>query len=77
MSLNAIINHMQTTEPEAIAAAERNRPLNAKEREYAERIFFVKQLKECNHGMSEEKIKERIEKAIAIAKLLYRKIHEE
>ena len=72
MSLNAIINHMQTTEPEAIYAS---RGLNDKEKEYAERIFFEKQLKECNPGMSEDKIKGRIRKSIETARMLYAEIY--
>lgn len=50
-------------------------PLNEKEREYAERVFFEKQLKECNPGMSEEKIKGRIAGAIATARMLYKEIY--
>lgn len=73
MSLNAIINHLETTEPEAIA---KGRPkLNDKEREYAERIFFEKELRECNPGMSEIKLRSRIRLAIERARLLYREIY--
>lgn len=45
-----------------------------KVRDYAERIFFEKMLKEINHGMSEETIKERIDRSITIARLLYNKL---
>lgn len=50
-------------------------PLNDKEREYAERVFFGKHLKECTPGMSEEKIRGRIAKSIAMARLLYKEIY--
>ena len=75
MSLNAIIKHLEATEPEAIAKDRKSAPLNDKEREYAERIFFEKQLKECNPGMSEEKIMGRIRKSIATARMLYSEIY--
>lgn len=71
MSLNAILNHMEIEGPEP------KTPLNEKEREYAERIFFDKQLKECNPGMSEIKIRDRIRKAISTARMLYREIYGE
>lgn len=70
MSLNEIIKHMEVTQlppkPES---------LNEKEREYAERIFFEKELRECNPGMSEIKIRGRIAKAIATARMLYKEIY--
>lgn len=69
MSLNAIINHIEQ------GLAEERPVLNDKEREYAERIFFEKELRECNPGMSEIKIKGRIARAIATARLLYREIY--
>ena len=47
MSLNEIIKHLEETHPSIKPA-----PLNDKEREYAERIFFEKELRECNPGMS-------------------------
>ena len=70
MSLNAIIKHIEETE-----LPPKPEPLNDKEREYAERIFFEKQLKECNPGMSEEKIMGRIRKSIATARMLYSEIY--
>lgn len=70
MSLNEIIKHLEETHPSIKPA-----PLNDKEREYAERIFFEKELRECNPGMSEVKIEGRIEKAIRTARILYRKIY--
>lgn len=72
MSLNAILKHMEQTDTEA---ASKDRALNDKEREYAERIFFEKQLRECNPGMSEIKVKGRIQKAIATARMLYKEIY--
>lgn len=69
MSLNAIINHIEQ------GLAEERPVLNDKEREYAERIFFEKELRECNPGMSEIKIKGRIARAIATARLLHREIY--
>lgn len=74
MGLNAILNHMELTESDAYAK-DKVVPLNDKEREYAERIFFEKQLKECNPGMSDVKIKGRIVKAIAVARMLYKEIY--
>lgn len=70
MSLNTIIKHMEETE-----LPPRPEPLNEKEREFAERIFFEKELRECNPGMSEIKIKGRIAKAIATARMLYKEIY--
>lgn len=67
MSVNKILRHMEET-------AEKPTPLNEKEREYAERIFFEKHLRECNPGMSEDKINGRIAKSIATARMLYREI---
>ena len=70
MSLNAIIKHMEETE-----LPPKPEPLNEKEREYDERIFFEKELRECNPGMSEVKIRGRITKAIATARMLYKEIY--
>lgn len=71
MSLNAIIKHMEESDE-----INKPAPLNEKEREYAERIFIEKELRECNPGMSEIKIKGRIAKAIATARMLYKEIYE-
>ena len=70
MGLNAIIKHLEEAE-----LPSKPEPLNEKEREYAERIFFEKELRECNPGMSEIKIKGRIAKALAIARMLYKEIY--
>lgn len=70
MSLNEIIKHMEVTQ-----LPPKPEPLNEKEREYAERIFFEKELRECNPGMSEIKIRGRIAKAIATARMLYKEIY--
>lgn len=75
MSLNAIINHLEQTEPEAIAKDRRPAPLNDKECEFAERIFFEKELRECNPGMSEVKFKSRVQLAIERARILYNEIY--
>lgn len=69
MGLNSIIKRLEESQPDA-------RPvLNDKEREYAERIFFEKELREINPGMSDVKIKGRIIRAIATAKMLYNEIY--
>ena len=75
MALNDIIRHMG--QPDPAASTQSRNTLNDKEREYAERIFFEKHLKECNPGMSEEKIKGRMEKSVATAKMLYKTIYGE
>lgn len=72
MGLNAIIKSLESTEDNAAV----NRPqLNDKEREYAERIFFEKELREINPGMSDIKIRGRIVRAIAVAQMLYKEIY--
>lgn len=72
MGLNAIIKSLEQTEADSAV----NRPqLNDKEREYAERIFFEKELREINPGMSDVKIKGRIIRAITTAKMLYNEIY--
>lgn len=72
MGLNAIIKSLESTEGNAAV----NRPqLNDKEREYAERIFFEKELREINPGMSDIKIRGRIVRAIAVAQMLYKEIY--
>lgn len=65
MGLNSIIKRLEESQPDARPA------LNDKEREYAERIFFEKELREINPGMSDVKIKGRIIRAITTAKMLY------
>lgn len=75
MSLNAIINHMELNEQDAYSKDRPSAPLNEKEREYAERVFFEKHLKECNPGMSKVKLMSRIEKSIETARMLYREIY--
>lgn len=44
-------------------------------REYAERIFFERMLKDINNGMSEPKIDALIERSIMIATRLVTKLH--
>ena len=69
MGLNSIIKRLEESQPDA-------RPvLNDKEREYAERIFFEKELRGINPGMSDVKIKGRIIRAITTAKMLYNEIY--
>lgn len=75
MSLNAIINHLEHTEHEVIVKNASPAPLNDKEREYAERIFFEKELRECNPGMSDMKFKGRVQLSIARARMLYKEIY--
>lgn len=83
MSLNAIISHLELTEQDAFASKEPApilEPdsavrLNDKERESAERIFFEKQLKDCDYSMGKDKIKGRIQKAVATARMLYKEIY--
>lgn len=88
MSLNAIIKHLELTEQDAYArnvapesasappaCSEPEAALNEKEREYAERVFFEKYLKECNPGMSDKKIQGRIAMSIAVARMLYKEIY--
>lgn len=67
MSINSILRHMEDDD-----ARQR---LNDKERELAERVFIEKHLKECNPGMSDDKVRGRIKKAIGIAKMLYSEIY--
>lgn len=69
MGLNAIIKHMEETQPDT------RQTLTDKEREYAERIFFEKELKDCNFGMSELKFRDRVKHAISRAQVLYREIY--
>ena len=72
MGLNAIIKSLEQTEADAAV----NRPqLNDKEREYAERIFFEREMREINPGMSDIKIRGRIVRAIAVAQMLYNEIY--
>lgn len=46
-------------------------------REYAERIFFDRMLKDINNGMSEPKIDTLIERSIMIATRLVKKLYTE
>lgn len=69
MGLNSIIKRLEESQPDASPV------LNDKEREYAERIFFEKELREINPGMSDVKIKGRIIRAITTAKMLYNEIY--
>lgn len=79
MSLNAILNHLETTEQEAAkkdrGLDEPQPALNGKQREYAERIFFGMQLRECNAGMAEEKFRSRVRQAVERAKILYEAVY--
>lgn len=43
-------------------------------REYAERIFFDRMLKDINHGMSAPKIEAMMDRSIMIAQMLHRKL---
>lgn len=49
--------------------------LDARVREYAERIFFERMLKDINNGMSKPKIDALIERSIMIAARLVTKLH--
>ena len=49
--------------------------LDSRVREYAERIFFERMLKDINNGMSEPKIDALIERSIMIATRLVTKLH--
>lgn len=69
MSLNGIIKHIEETSDVLYKATPQ---LNEKEREYAERIFFEKWLKDCPPGTSDYKYEVRVKKAAAIANLLYK-----
>lgn len=69
MSVNSILKHMGEADIEPTPS------LNDKERELAERIFFTRHLKECNAGISDEKVRGRIRKAIATAQMLYKEIY--
>jgi len=77
MGLNSIIKHMEMSEPEAVRKDTKPAPLNDKEREFAERIFFEKELRECNPGMSDITFKGRVQLAISRARILYREIYGE
>ena len=44
-------------------------------REYAERIFFGRMLKDINHGLSLPKIEAMIERSLTIATMLARKYY--
>lgn len=72
MSLNGIIKHMEETSEELCDPTPK---LSEKEREYAERIFFERLLKECPFGTSDSKYEGRVKRAVAIAKLLYKEIY--
>lgn len=75
MSLNAILKHMEENEAKPFEEENISDGLNDKQREYAERIFFEKHLKDCNVGMSDIKFKGRIQMAINQAKMLYTEIY--
>lgn len=49
--------------------------INNKVSELAERVFFQRMLKDINHGMSEPKIDEMIERSVMIATKLYNRLH--
>lgn len=51
--------------------------INSRIREYAERIFFERMLKEINNGMSEPKIDALIERCIMIATRLVNKLYKD
>lgn len=40
----------------------------------AERVFFARMLKDINHGMSEPKIEQMIDRSVMIARKLYDKL---
>lgn len=42
----------------------------------AERVFFQRMLKDINHGMSEAKIDEMIDRSLMIAKKLFNKLYQ-
>lgn len=48
---------------------------SAKISDLAERIFFQRMLKDINHGMSEPKIDELIDRSVMIAKKLYNRLY--
>lgn len=43
-------------------------------RDYAERIFFGRMLKDINHGMGEPKIEELIDRSVMIARMMSNKL---
>lgn len=51
--------------------------MDSRVREYAERIFFDRMLKDINNGMSEPKIDALIERSIMIATRLVKKLYTE
>ena len=51
--------------------------LDARVREYAERVFFDRMLRDINNGMSEPKIDALIERSIMIATRLVKKLYTE
>ena len=51
--------------------------MDSRVREYAERIFFDRMLKDINNGMSEPKIDALIERSIMIATRLVTKLYTE
>ena len=51
--------------------------MDSRIREYAERIFFDRMLKDINNGMSEPKIDALIERSIMIATRLAKKLYTE
>lgn len=74
-TLDRLAREREVAGNQAETPAEKSK-LNDKEREYAERIFFEKELRyNINPGMSEDKIKGRIAKAISTAKMLYNEIY--
>lgn len=75
MSLNAIIKHLEETELNSLKDESNPNNLNDKQREYAERIFFEKHLKDCNVSMSDPKFIGRVKMAIRHAKMLYAEIY--
>ncbi|MEI3156212.1 MAG: hypothetical protein V8T07_00565 [Muribaculaceae bacterium] len=79
MSINNIIDHISMTEEHAIrkdlGLPEEKEQLNDKVREYAERIFFERYLKEINPGMNFVKIRGRIARAVETAKALYEELY--
>lgn len=72
MSINGILKHMEETSDVLYKATPL---LNEKEREYAEHLFFDKMMKDVNVGMSDLKVRGRIQQAVSIAKMLYKEIY--
>lgn len=76
MSLNDTLDRL-AREREQKETARQENETNEQVRDYAERIFFSRMLKDINPGLSEPKIEAMIDRSILIARMLADKLNKQ